>query len=48
MYVQYPRPTNEQKKKKTGLILLPDSMFDHGHDSELDCNDAGSDPIKRI
>ncbi len=41
-------PQMNRKKKKTGIILLPDSMFDHGHDSELDCNDTGSDPIKRI
>jgi hypothetical protein len=43
--MQYPRPTNEEKMD---IILLPDSMFDNGQDSELDCNDTGSDAIKRI
>jgi len=38
----------QEKKKKTDVILLPDSVFDNGQDSELDCNDTGSDAIKRI
>ena len=30
------------------VILLPDSVFDNGQESELECNETGSDARKRI
>jgi hypothetical protein len=48
--MRYPRPTNQYKfnRKKKYFIILPDSTIDNGQDIELDCNDTGSEAIKRI
>ncbi len=46
--IQGPQINTNSIGKKKYFIILPDSTIDNGQDIELDCNDTGSEAIKRI
>jgi len=46
--IQGPQINKNSIEKKKYFIILPDSNIDNGQDIELDCNDTGSEAIKRI